>query len=558
MKALYLFHVPIIDAERLKTKSPERFTILGARIYASEVFRALLRYSSYDVMFAPESKEQASFRESDLYARNRDRIRFIAEHELPLLGNYDTAVISQRDPDIYIGARIRRLSRCSSVPVTGVIHALDSPSHLQMTAMILGSSLQPYDALICSSRAGRDALLNYLQVVKERIAMTGARGYEARFATPVIPLGLDTEDFSGEPQTDVRGSLGIDAGVVILYFGRLSETTKADLVPLMITFSQVLSSGHDAWLLLAGNDTHYGLADRLRATAVGLGCGSRVRVLLNPSGVEKRDLYRSADIFVAPSDNLQETFGIALTEAMAARLPVVASDWSGHRDIVVENQTGHLIPTIMPLYAPGPGETADMLAATTTLNLCSLQAALQSLVSSKEKRMQFGLAGQQRARSLYDWKAVIGAYEELWDDLSRRAKPPVSNLAPELDLEQYDYRKIFRHYASSWLGSDTAVSLTNLGRACLETPDRLATYLGASPLFLPADIQVILEDLAKVEAATVSEVVSRNARKDDPAGRSTMRSICRLLKYGLLRTGDSRIDASETAQYASLSQIEAD
>ncbi|CAO0821436.1 hypothetical protein DFAR_2330023 [Desulfarculales bacterium] len=58
------------------------------------------------------------------------------------------------------------------------------------------------------------------------------------------------------------------------------------------------------------------------------------------------NLLTAVDIFVSPSDNLQETFGLAIIEAMAAGLPVVASDFSGYRDLVAEGRTGFLIPSL--------------------------------------------------------------------------------------------------------------------------------------------------------------------------------------------------------------------
>ena len=45
--------------------------------------------------------------------------------------------------------------------------------------------------------------------------------------------------------------------------------------------------------------------------------------------------YAAADIFVSLSDNIQETFGLTPVEAMAAGLPVVASDWDGYRETIV-------------------------------------------------------------------------------------------------------------------------------------------------------------------------------------------------------------------------------
>ena len=46
----------------------------------------------------------------------------------------------------------------------------------------------------------------------------------------------------------------------------------------------------------------------------------------------RREIWSAADIFVSLVDNIQETFGLAPLEAMAAGLPTVVSDWDGFRD----------------------------------------------------------------------------------------------------------------------------------------------------------------------------------------------------------------------------------
>lgn len=58
-------------------------------------------------------------------------------------------------------------------------------------------------------------------------------------------------------------------------------------------------------------------------------------------------VWKVADGFTSLSDNIQETFGLVVVEAMASGLPVVASDWNGYRDLVVPGETGWLVPTCM-------------------------------------------------------------------------------------------------------------------------------------------------------------------------------------------------------------------
>ena len=55
----------------------------------------------------------------------------------------------------------------------------------------------------------------------------------------------------------------------------------------------------------------------------------------------------AADIFVSLADNIQETFGLSVIEAMASSLPLVVSDWNGYKDLVNHGFNGFRIPTEM-------------------------------------------------------------------------------------------------------------------------------------------------------------------------------------------------------------------
>ena len=129
----------------------------------------------------------------------------------------------------------------------------------------------------------------------------------------------------------------------------------------------------------------------------------------------RRLVWHAADLFVSPSDNIQETFGLAVLEAMASGLPVVASDWDGYRDLVVDGETGFLVPTAMVEGATA-GATARLLTGeltydhflaecsqATVVDVPAMGAAVARLVGDESLRRRMGEAGRRRAREHFAW-----------------------------------------------------------------------------------------------------------------------------------------------------------
>ena len=101
---------------------------------------------------------------------------------------------------------------------------------------------------------------------------------------------------------------------------------------------------------------------------------------------ELQRLYARAAVVACPSR--REGFGVACLEAMAHARPVVASAVGGLKDLVVDGETGLLVP-------PGDART--------------LRAALERLLGDRELRRRLGAAGRERARERFSWEAVTDA-----------------------------------------------------------------------------------------------------------------------------------------------------
>lgn len=173
-----------------------------------------------------------------------------------------------------------------------------------------------------------------------------------------------------------RRTLGLsDAGSVVLCVARMTPQKRHDL--LLAAWAR-----HDdphAVLLVAGDGPR---AADLRAQADGLGLGSRVRFLGTRADVDV--LLAAADVAVLPSD--WEGLPVAVLEAMAAGVPVVASDVGGLREL------GHVVALVPP---------GSVSALTTTLSGVLADPAL---------RAGYADAGRTLVRSRFDPVAMQQAY----------------------------------------------------------------------------------------------------------------------------------------------------
>lgn len=126
------------------------------------------------------------------------------------------------------------------------------------------------------------------------------------------------------------------------------------------------------------------------------GLTERIDALGNRDDVP--DVLASADVFVLSSRS--EGFPVSILEAMAAGLPVVATDVGGVAESVIEGETGLLVP---------PGDPR------------ALAAALDRLLTDRALRLRLGAAGRERVRRHFDLAGFRRAHVELYlRELERR------------------------------------------------------------------------------------------------------------------------------------------
>ena len=186
--------------------------------------------------------------------------------------------------------------------------------------------------------AQMSAILAISEAVKASLL---ARGEAPASKITVVPNGIAPPDAALPGGAEaMRRSLGIpsDAPLVVCAARLEPEKDVASLVASMRHVREVLPNAH---CLLAGTGT---LRADLEEQIRGLGLGDAVHLLgFRPDALA---LIAAADLFVLPS--LAEPFGLAILEAMALGKPVVATRAGGPLEIVVEGETGLLVPPASP------------------------------------------------------------------------------------------------------------------------------------------------------------------------------------------------------------------
>jgi phosphatidylinositol alpha-mannosyltransferase len=263
------------------------------------------------------------------------------------------------------------VARATTAPVVATFHAGHDRSRLMRAAApILRSTYARIDARIAVSHAAADFLAT---------AFPGP--------VEIVPNGVEVERFARA----TRVATGLPVGRRILWVSRLDPQKGFPL--LVRAFAGLAREIPDLHLVVVGDGRDRNAVDLLAPDV-----RARVAMLGAIANAELPAYLAGADVFAAPAVG-HESFGVILVEAMAAGVPVVASDIPGYREVVREDVDGLLVP---------PGN-ADLLAE-----------RIRQVLEDPDLSKRLAAAGPDRART-FSWDVVVPRIEAIYERVAGRS-----------------------------------------------------------------------------------------------------------------------------------------
>src|SRR4051794_34120736 len=227
----------------------------------------------------------------------------------------------------------------------------------------------------------------------------------------VIYNGIDTAEYAPDPGTDVLGKYGIDPGKPsVVFVGRITrQKGVAHLLEAALQFEPsaqlVLCAGSPDTPEL-GAEIEQRVAE-LRAAREGI---FWIQEMIPKAEVIQ--LLSHATLFACPS--IYEPLGIVNLEAMACEAAVVATATGGIVEVVVDGETGFLVPI-------EPGDDGTGAPRDPAKFASDFAERVNTLIADPGRASDFGRAGRRRAVESFAWPAIAQQTSQLYRSLTAAA-----------------------------------------------------------------------------------------------------------------------------------------
>ena len=255
------------------------------------------------------------------------------------------------------------------------------------------TALEMADAIIAVSRETKDDIERLFNVDPARVH--------------VIHNGIDLNEYRKIDSTDAFKRYGIDpARPYLLFVGRIARQKGFQHLVRAIQF---MDRDFQIVLCAAAPDTPQ-LAEEMRV-AVERAEAQRSGIIWINEMVDQKtacELYSHAAVFICPS--IYEPFGIINLEAMACETAVVASAVGGIKEVVVDGETGFLVPLEQMKESPFEAIDPEKFAR-------DLAERVNELMRNRQLRESFGKAGRKRVEENFSWAAIAEKTKALYTSL---------------------------------------------------------------------------------------------------------------------------------------------
>jgi starch synthase len=223
----------------------------------------------------------------------------------------------------------------------------------------------------------------------------------------VIHNGIDLEQYRRVDSTAALKRHGIDpTKPYLLFVGRIAR--QKGIVHLVRAI-QFMDKGFQIVLCAGAPDTPE-IAVEMKE-AVESAAQKRSDIIWIEEMVDREaviELYSHAAVFCCPS--IYEPFGIINLEAMACETAVVASAVGGIKEVVVDGETGFLVPLEQMKESPFEPTNPEKFSR-------DLAARINQLMKDRPLREKFGQAGRKRAEEKFGWSAIAEKTKVLYKGL---------------------------------------------------------------------------------------------------------------------------------------------
>ncbi len=524
--------------------------VLGSGVASQNLIRAFILYGSWDEYYlfisrnSHNSTKKAKEQMEEITPR-ANRIRIMTPYNMQeVLDNKPPIVFHEFGIQYFYHLAYTRKSLIKyNFPVTSYSHANCYQHMILGNVFNILADTYPCDSIITGTNVSKQALeKQFEQISKDLLDQYNlVRSYQGRFDQ--IPMGVYTDLFCIRDKLDAKRLLRLPLNkIAITWFGRFSVWDKADLFPLILAFKKVVSECPNTILILSGDDSKYKHSVQIESFVKENELSDKVMFILNPIPVTWPLLYSASDIFVSANDNVQETFGLTVIEAMASGVPVVVPDWDGYKETVIHSVTGFKVPTYwsacddkITLYAPVSSWTSDLLflSQSVCIDVNKTAEYLCLLAKNEQIRKSMGENARRHAVNNYDFRVIVKKYEELWEELYSISQQCSMSFANTPSLIQPRYFSIYKHYTENEIGDNAILRITEYGEEVLNKKKSVKYHMGMDDMLLFSmiiDILSITSDWIEMQS-----IIEECQKKYSISSQCIKYQILWMLKQDLLK-----------------------